>query len=63
LRGVVEADLWKFRHSEILSLRQRPPARLCDPHPRAALAGDDPKTIVLDLVQPLAAGRQFCGFE
>jgi hypothetical protein len=24
LRGVVEADLWKFRHSEILSLRSAP---------------------------------------
>jgi hypothetical protein len=29
-----------------------------EPHLCAALLGDDPKTIVLDLVQPLAAGRQ-----
>jgi hypothetical protein len=31
---------------------------------RAALAGpgDNTKTIVLDVVQPLAAGRQFIGF-
>src|SRR5262249_57644584 len=32
------------------------------PHPLAVLAGDDPEPIVLDLVQPLAAGGQFIGF-
>jgi hypothetical protein len=29
-----------------------------EPHLRAVLPGDDPKAIVLDLMQPLAAGRQ-----
>src|SRR5262245_53081034 len=28
-----------------------------EPHPRAALAGDDAEAVVLDLVRPLAAGR------
>src|SRR5262249_35819086 len=28
-----------------------------EPHPRASLAGNDAKAVVLDLVQPLAAGR------
>jgi hypothetical protein len=32
-------------------------------HARPVLSGNNPKTIVLDLVQPLAAGRQFCGFD
>ena len=32
-----------------------------EPHLRASLAGNDAEAIVLDLVQPLAAGRQFCG--
>jgi hypothetical protein len=31
-----------------------------EPHSRPVLAGDNPKAIMLDLVQPLAAGRQFC---
>jgi hypothetical protein len=31
------------------------------PYPPVALAGDDAETIVLDLVQPLAAGRQLRG--
>jgi hypothetical protein len=29
-----------------------------EPHLRAVLPGDDPKAIVFDLMQPLAAGRQ-----
>src|SRR5262249_28241184 len=33
-----------------------------EPHSRAVLPGDNPKTVVLDLVQPLAAGRQLIGF-
>ena len=33
-----------------------------EPHPLAVLAGDDAKAIVLDLVQPLAAGWQLIGF-
>src|SRR5262245_33894001 len=33
-----------------------------EPHSRAVLPGDNPKAIVLDLVQPLAAGWQFIGF-
>src|SRR5262245_53062871 len=33
-----------------------------EPHPLAVLAGNDAKAIVLDLVQPLAAGRQLIGF-
>jgi hypothetical protein len=33
-----------------------------EPHLRAVLAGDDPKAIVLDLVQPLAAVRQLISF-
>jgi hypothetical protein len=31
-------------------------------HSHAVLPGDDSKAVVLDLVQPLAAGRQFIGF-
>ena len=30
-----------------------------EPHLRALLAGDNPKVVVFDLVQPLAAGWQF----
>src|SRR5215831_10577435 len=33
-----------------------------EPHPLAVLAGNDTKAVVLDFVQPLAAGRQSCGF-
>ena len=33
-----------------------------EPHLCALLAGNDAETVVLDLVQPLAAGRQFVGF-
>ena len=33
-----------------------------EPHPLAVLAGNDAEAIVLDLVQPLAAGRQFISF-
>jgi hypothetical protein len=33
-----------------------------EPHLRALLAGNDAKAIVLDLVQPLAAGGQLIGF-
>ena len=29
-----------------------------EPHPRAVLAGDDPEAVVLDFVNPQAAGRQ-----
>ena len=31
-------------------------------HLCSLLAGDNPKAVVLDFVQPLAAGRQFRGF-
>ena len=33
-----------------------------EPHLRAVLAGNDAEAIVLDLMQPLAVGRQFIGF-
>jgi hypothetical protein len=33
-----------------------------EPHLRARLAGNDAEAVVLDLVQPLAAGRQLVGF-
>ena len=33
-----------------------------EPHPLASLAGNDAKAVVLDFVQPLAAGRQLIGF-
>ena len=33
-----------------------------EPHLRAGLAGNDAKAVVLDLVQPLAAGGQLIGF-
>ena len=33
-----------------------------EPHLRASLAGNDAKTVMLDLVQPLAARRQLIGF-
>ena len=33
-----------------------------EPHLCAGLAGDDPEAVVLDFVQPLAAGRQLVGF-
>ena len=34
-----------------------------EPNLRASLAGNDAKAIVLDLMQPLAAGRQLIGFS
>src|SRR5262249_53896671 len=34
-----------------------------EPHLRASLAGNDAEAVVLDLVQPLAAGWQFIGFS
>src|SRR5262249_15877983 len=33
-----------------------------EPHPLAILAGNDAKAVMLDLMQPLAAGRQLVGF-
>ena len=33
-----------------------------EPHLRASLAANDAEAVVLDLVQPLAAGRQLIGF-
>src|SRR5215467_2776826 len=33
-----------------------------EPHLRASLASNDPKAVMLDLVQPLAAGRELVGF-
>jgi hypothetical protein len=33
-----------------------------EPNTRSVLAGDNPKTIVLDFMQPYTAGRQFIGF-
>src|SRR5215472_1876911 len=33
-----------------------------EPHLRAVLAGNNPEAVVLDFVQPLAAGRQLIGF-
>src|SRR5215831_18423881 len=33
-----------------------------EPHPLTILAGDDSESIVLDLMQPLASGRQLVGF-
>ena len=36
--------------------------RAVEPYPSAVLQGNNPKAIVLDLVQPLAAGGQFIGF-
>jgi hypothetical protein len=33
-----------------------------EPHSRAVLPGDNPKAVMLDLVQSLAAGRQLVGF-
>jgi hypothetical protein len=33
-----------------------------EPHLRAGLAGNDAEAVVLDFVQPLAAGRQLIGF-
>jgi hypothetical protein len=33
-----------------------------EPHPPVALAGNDAETVVLDLMQPLAAGGQLTGF-
>ena len=38
------------------------PRTTVEPHLRASLAGNDAKAIVLDFVQPLAAGRQLVGF-
>jgi hypothetical protein len=34
-----------------------------EPHPRAFLTSNDAEAVVLDFVQPLAAGRQFIGFD
>src|SRR5215470_3131718 len=33
-----------------------------EPHLRASLAGNDAEAVILDFVQPLAAGRQLIGF-
>jgi hypothetical protein len=33
-----------------------------EPHSQAVLPGDNPKAVMLDLVQPLAAGGQLIGF-
>ena len=33
-----------------------------EPHARTVLAGNDTEAVVLDFVQPLAAGRQLIGF-
>jgi hypothetical protein len=33
-----------------------------EPHARSVLPGNNPKPIVLDLVQPFAAGGKFIGF-
>ena len=33
-----------------------------EPHSWAVLPGDNPKAVMLDFVQPLAAGRQLVGF-
>src|SRR5262249_13690598 len=33
-----------------------------EPHLRASLAGNDAEAVMLDLMQPLAAGRQLIGF-
>jgi len=33
-----------------------------EPHLRAVLASNDAEAVMLDFVQPLAAGRQFIGF-
>jgi hypothetical protein len=33
-----------------------------EPHLRAGLAGNDSEAVVLDLMQPIVAGRQFVGF-
>jgi ATP-binding cassette subfamily B protein len=41
---------------------RRLPSLLARAHSRPVLAGDNPETIVLDLVQPLAARRQVRGF-
>jgi hypothetical protein len=37
-------------------------ASAVEPYARSVLAGDNPKAIVLDFVQPYTAGRQFIGF-
>jgi hypothetical protein len=34
-----------------------------EPNLRAFFTGNDAEAVVLDLVQPLAAGRQLCGFD
>jgi hypothetical protein len=47
--------------SAALSLRQRPPSRLGDPHAVAILACDNPEAIVLDFMQPQVAGGQLVG--
>jgi hypothetical protein len=41
-----------------LSVSERPPDGLS-----ASLAGDDAEAVVLDFVQPLAAGRQLVGLR
>jgi len=33
-----------------------------EPHPLTILAGNDSEAVMLDLMQPLAAGRQLVGF-
>ena len=44
-----------------LSVPERPPGRV--QRLSASLAGNDAEAVVLDLVQPLAAGRQLIGLR
>jgi hypothetical protein len=43
------------------AVHQVVPQAAVEPHPCAVLSGDDAEAVVLDFVQPLAAGRQLVG--
>jgi hypothetical protein len=51
-RSNASTDQWERRAREVVA------RRAIEPHLRASLPGNDAEAVALDLVQPLAAGRQ-----
>ena len=49
-------------HDQREAVREVVPRTAIEPHLRAVLAGNDAEAVMLNLVQPLAAGRQLIGF-
>jgi hypothetical protein len=57
-----ERSLAKELHDQRKTICQVIAGPAVEPHLGAVLPGDHPKSVMLDFVQPLAAGRQFIGF-